>query len=61
MDGQFFNAQKGKEADGVKVQTLWGWIGLRLGGKKGYELLTENDQARVAPGGDELLNRKEQS
>ena len=37
------------------MQTLWGWIGLRLGGKKGYELLTENDQARVAPGGDELL------
>jgi hypothetical protein len=55
IDGQFFNAQKGKEAEGVRVQTLWGWIGLRLGGKKGYEQLKENDDTRVAPGGDELL------
>ena len=55
VDGQFFNAQKGKEFDGIQSQTLWGWIALKLGGKKGYELLKENDEARVSPGGDDLL------
>jgi hypothetical protein len=55
VDGQFFNAQKGKEADGVHVQTLWGWLALKLGGRKGYDLLKENDESRVAPGADDLL------
>lgn len=55
VDGQFFNAQQGKEADGVKVQTLWGWLALKLGGKAGYEAMRANDEARVSPGGDDLL------
>lgn len=55
VDGQFFNAQQGKESDGVKVQTLWGWIALKLGGKAGYEAMRANDETRVSPGGDELL------
>jgi hypothetical protein len=32
VDGQFFNAQQGKESDGIRVQTLWGWLALKLGG-----------------------------
>ena len=55
VDGQFFNAQKGKEADGIRAQTLWGWIAFKLGGKEGYELLKQNDQARVAPGAEDLV------
>jgi hypothetical protein len=55
VDGQFFNAQKGKESEGIQAQTLWGWLGLKIGGKQGYELLKDNDVARVAPGGDDLL------
>ncbi len=55
VDGQFFNAQQGKEADGVRVQTLWGWLALKLGGKAGYETMRANDEARVSPGGDDLL------
>jgi Protein of unknown function (DUF499) len=55
VDGQFFNAQQGKEFDGVKVKTLWGWLALKLGGKAGYEAMRANDDARVTPGGDDLL------
>jgi hypothetical protein len=55
VDGQFFNAQKGKEADGIRVQTLWGWLGLKLGGKAGYELLKQNDEERGTPGADDLM------
>ena len=28
VDGQFFNAQQGKELDGIRAQTLWGWLAL---------------------------------
>lgn len=55
VDGQFFNAQKGKECDGIRAQTLWGWLALKLGGKPGYEAMRANDEARVSPGGDDLL------
>lgn len=57
FDGQFFDAIKGKEMPGTGeyARTMWGWIAWRLGGKEGYELLREQDQARVAPGDDELI------
>jgi len=57
FDGQFFDAVKGKEMPGTGeyARTLWGWVAWCLGGKKGYELLREQDQARVAPGDDETL------
>jgi hypothetical protein len=55
IDGQFFNAQQGKEGDGIRARTFWGWIALKIGGKEGYELLRANDESRVAPGGDDLL------
>jgi hypothetical protein len=57
FDGQFFDATNGKAIPGEKfrARTMWGWIAWSLGSKKGYELLREQDQARVAPGGDEIL------
>jgi hypothetical protein len=55
VDGQFFNAQQGKESDGIRPQTLWGWLALKLGGKAGYEDMRSNDEARVTPAGDDLL------
>ena len=55
VDGQFFNTQQGKESDGVRAQTLWGWLALKLGGKPGYEAMRANDEARVSPGGDDLM------
>jgi len=57
FDGQFFGATKGKDAPGEKlsIQTMWGWIAWSLGGKKGYEVLREEDEARVAPGANDIL------
>jgi hypothetical protein len=57
FDGQFFDATNGKAIPGEKfrARTLWGWIAWSLGGKKGYELLRAQDEARVAPGGDDIL------
>ena len=62
VDGQLFDATAGRRApqEGVAAQTLWGWIGWALGGRDGYHLVRRQDAARVAPGGDllvELLRR----
>ena len=57
FDGQFFGATSGKAIpnESFHARTLWGWIAWSLGGRKGYELLREQDEARIAPGGDEIL------
>src|SRR5437879_5195129 len=57
FDGQFFDATKGKEIPGEKfrAQTMWGWIAWSLGGTKGYEIMRKQDEARVAPGADEII------
>jgi hypothetical protein len=57
FDGQFFDATKGKEIPGEKfrAQTMWGWLAWSLGGKKGYEMMRQQDEARVAPGADEIM------
>jgi len=57
FDGQFFDATKGKEIPGEKfrAQTMWGWIAWSLAGKKGYEIVRQQDEARVAPGADEIM------
>jgi len=57
FDGQFFDATKGKKIpeENFSARTMWGWIAWSLAGRKGYELLKAQDEARVAPGGDEIL------
>ncbi|MBN1458568.1 MAG: ATP-binding protein, partial [Armatimonadetes bacterium] len=57
FDGQFFDATKGKDLPGesFRARTMWGWIAWSLGGIKGYEMLRNQDEARVAPGADEIL------
>ena len=57
FDGQFFDATNGKAIPGEKfrARTLWGWIAWSLGGAAGYELLHAQDETRVAPGGDVIL------
>lgn len=56
FDGGFFDATKGKDipSEKLRAQTMWGWIAWSLGGKKGYEMLRQQDEARVAPGADEI-------
>jgi uncharacterized protein len=57
FDGAFFDALKGKSAPKSKVHanTMWGWLAWSLHGEQGYERFKAHDQARVAPGGDEIL------
>jgi predicted AAA+ superfamily ATPase len=57
FDGQFFDATNGKAMPGLgkPARTVWGWIAWSLGGEKGYEVLRKQDEARVAPGGDEIM------
>jgi hypothetical protein len=57
FDGAFFDALKGKsEAKGkVHANTMWGWLAWSLHGEQGYERFQAHDQARIAPGGDEIL------
>ena len=62
VDGQFFDVQVGKELPGesFSAKTIWGWIAWALAGPEGYEIVREQDQVRVAPGADaiiELLKR----
>ena len=62
VDGQFFDAQVGKPVpqEGFAAKTVWGWIAWALAGREGYGIVREQDEARVAPGGDrivELLKR----
>jgi hypothetical protein len=50
----------GREADGLRVWTLWGELAYRLGGKPFYEGVRHADEARTAPGQSvltELLRR----
>jgi uncharacterized protein len=57
FDGAFFDPLKGKSARESKVHanTIWGWLAWSLHRKEGYERFAAHDQARVAPGGDEIL------
>ena len=57
FDGQFFDATNGKAIPGqdFRARTVWGWIAWSLGGKEGYEVLRSQDECRVAPGADEIL------
>ena len=57
VDGQLFDATTGKRAPqaNVAAKTIWGWIGWALGGPDGYALVRQQDEARVAPGGDVLI------
>ncbi len=56
FDGQYFDAKTGKALPGtdLRARTMWGWIAWSLRGKEGYELVREQDEARVAPGADAL-------
>ncbi|GIV23748.1 MAG: hypothetical protein KatS3mg025_1407 [Bacteroidia bacterium] len=49
LDGVALNPH-GREADGVKVFTLWGELAYGLGGKPFWEGLRSADEARIPPG-----------
>ena len=49
FDGEKFDPVSGKEIDGQKIWTMWGWIAWQLGA---YQLVKEHDIRRVPPLGD---------
>ena len=53
FDGEKFDAISGKEIDGKRIHTLWGFLAWQLGA---YDLIKEQDTKRIAPGG-ELVKR----
>ncbi len=57
VDGQFFDPTNGKQspAGDISARTIWGWVAWSLGGRDGYDLVRAQDEARVAPGGDALV------
>ena len=57
VDGQFFDPTVGKSLPGEEfsAKTIWGWIAWALAGMKGYDVVRKQDQARVAPGADEII------
>ena len=57
VDGQFFDATTGKHVpkEDFTAKTIWGWIAWALDGREGYDVIREQDEARVAPGGDEII------
>lgn len=58
FDGEKFDAIKGKQTDGKRIHTIWGFIAWQL---DAYDLLEEHDAKRIAPGGDlikEILGEK---
>ncbi len=42
---------QGREIDGLHIKTIWGELAYQLGGKKLYEKIRPNDEARTAPKG----------
>ena len=57
VDGQFFDAAAGKRVPngGFTARTIWGWIAWALAGSEGYALVRQQDEQRVAPGGDHII------
>ena len=57
VDGQFYDVQVGKRlpGEGFSAKTIWGWIAWALAGPEGYKVVRAQDEARVAPGGDVII------
>jgi len=41
---------RGRDVGGIRIQTFWGELAYRLGGKGFYEAIREADEARISPG-----------
>ncbi|WP_204104332.1 MULTISPECIES: DUF499 domain-containing protein [Spirulina sp. CCY15215] len=52
--GQDTEVTTGANIDGQTLLTPWGVLAWRMGGRDAYEIVRENDEKRVAPGGDTL-------
>jgi hypothetical protein len=48
FDGEKFDAVSGEQVGSQRIRTMWGWIAQQLGA---YDLLKQQDEKRIAPGG----------
>jgi hypothetical protein len=50
--GDAYGATSFPEVDGIKPNTMWGFLALQLGGAEAYELVRQDDEALTAAGAD---------
>jgi predicted AAA+ superfamily ATPase len=55
LDGRGLEVQE-RRTNGITIRTLWGELAYQLGGKEGYEMVADADEARIAPGSERLTN-----
>ncbi|MEW6718341.1 MAG: DUF499 domain-containing protein [Chloroflexota bacterium] len=48
--GNHWDPIAGINSHGVARRTFWGEVAYQIGGKSGYQILRENDEARISPG-----------
>jgi predicted AAA+ superfamily ATPase len=53
--GTALDPAKPKVVDGIKLNTLWGYMAYQLGKKDGYEVIKNSDVKSTAPGSDTLV------
>lgn len=46
------NPANGRKTDGLTLKTIWGDLAYQLGGKEAYDIIANNDENMIAPGGD---------
>ncbi|QEN88582.1 ATP-binding protein [Labrys sp. KNU-23] len=55
FDGENSDPANGRPmGEGVRAHTPWGEIAYQLAGKRGYEIVRQSDEQRVAPGADTI-------
>jgi predicted transcriptional regulator len=55
LDGRSLEVRE-RRINGITIRTLWGELAFQLGGKEGYEMVADADEARIAPGSELLTN-----
>ncbi|MEZ8217341.1 hypothetical protein B0813_000878 [Candidatus Fervidibacteria bacterium JGI MDM2 SSWTFF-3-K9] len=55
LDGRGLEVRE-RRINGITIKTLWGELAFQLGGKEGYEMVADADEARIAPGSERLTN-----
>jgi len=54
--GNHWDPLHGRTTNGLTRYTFWGEIAYQIGGPEGYEQFRENDQARISPGKEKLVD-----
>ena len=55
LDGRGLEVRE-RRVNGITIRTLWGELAYQLGGKEGYAMVADADEARTAPGSERLTD-----